>query len=44
LEPFVAFQPARITHDERTGYLHALGERLQRVEYEQPRRFAASMT
>jgi|SRR5947209_8145947 len=42
LRPFVAFQPARITHDERTSYLHALGERLQRIEHERPRRFAAS--
>jgi NAD(P)H dehydrogenase (quinone) len=44
LEPFVAFQPARITHGERTAYLHALGERLQRLEHERPRRVASSMT
>jgi NAD(P)H dehydrogenase (quinone) len=43
LEPFVAFQPARITHGERTAYLHALGERLQRLEHERPRRVASSM-
>src|SRR5229473_2392493 len=44
LEPFVAFQPARITHQERTAYLRALGERLQRLEHEQPRRVASSMS
>jgi NAD(P)H dehydrogenase (quinone) len=43
LQPFVAFQPARITHDERTHYLRTLGERLQRIEHEQPRQFAASI-
>ena len=30
LQPFVAFQPARLTYDERTLYLRALRERLQR--------------
>ena len=44
LNPFIAFQPARITHDERTAYLHALGERLQSVDHEQSHRFASSMT
>jgi NAD(P)H dehydrogenase (quinone) len=43
LNPFIALQPARITHDERTAYLHALGERLQRLEHERPRRVASSM-
>ena len=37
LKPFIAFQPARLSHDERTSYLQALGERLQHVEGEQPR-------
>ena len=44
LNPFIAFQPARITHDERTTYLQALSERLQRVDHEQPSRVASSMT
>jgi hypothetical protein len=37
LKPFIAFQPARLSHDERTSYLRALGERLQHIEGEQPR-------
>jgi NAD(P)H dehydrogenase (quinone) len=44
LNPFIAFQPARITHDERTTYLQALSERLQRVDHDQPSRVASSMT
>ena len=37
LKPFIAFQPARLSHDERTSYLRKLGERLQHIEGEQPR-------
>jgi len=35
LQPFIAFQPARLSHDERTSYLRAPGERLQHIEGEQ---------
>jgi Flavodoxin-like fold len=37
LRPFIAFQPARLSHNERTSYLRALGERLKHIEGEQPR-------